>query len=458
MLTHDRRVTALFMAAALPAVVVAGVALWRAPLPGFLRVAAVVVVMAIWAGLTMLAREQLVRPLQTVANLLAALREGDFSIRARSGPAEDALSHVMMEINTLADTLRVQRLSAQEATALLRSVMAEIDVAIFAFDEGHRLVLANRYGERLLGRDAQDLLGRTAPDLGLVAALSATSALQDLTFAGASGRFEIRHARFWQGGAPHELLVLSDLSQPLREQERQAWRRLIRVIGHELNNSLAPIKSIAGSLESLLGRTPPPEDWRSDMEHGLGIIAARADALSRFTTAYARLAKLPPPSRRPIAVGPLVHHVAGIETRLPVQVRSGTDAYVDADPDQLEQLLINLVRNAVDATVETGGRVTIGWTVEDHTLEVFVEDEGPGLQNSGNLFVPLFTTKPGGSGIGLALSRQIAEGHDGTLTLVNRAPGPGARASLRLPIGARNAEFKIQNSETAGPQTVDGRP
>ncbi len=450
-MTHDQRVTALFMAAGLPAVVIAAVVLWRAPLPGFIRIAAIVAVLAVWVGLSVLARDQLIRPLQTVANLLAALREGDFSIRARSGVSHDALGHVMMEINTLADTLRFQRLGAQEATALLRSVMAEIDVAIFAFDESHRLVLANRYGERLLGRAAPALLGQTAQDLGLVAALSAASPLQDLTFAGASGRWEIRRARFWQGGAPHDLLVLSDLSQPLREQERQAWRRLIRVIGHELNNSLAPIKSIAGSLESLLGRTPPPDDWRDDMQHGLGIIAARADALSRFTTAYARLAKLPPPSRRPVAIGPLVHQVAGIETRLPVQVAPGPDATVDADADQLEQLLINLVRNAVDATLETGGRVTIGWTSGDHALEVFVEDEGPGVQNTGNLFVPLFTTKPGGSGIGLALSRQIAEGHEGSLTLANREGRTGARAALRLPIGARNSQVTIHNSQTAGP-------
>jgi two-component system, NtrC family, nitrogen regulation sensor histidine kinase NtrY len=422
------------MAAGLPAVAIASVALWRAPLPTVARVTLALAVVVVWVSLSVLARGQMVRPLQTVANLLAALREGDFSIRARSGTAEDALGHVMVEINTLADTLRVQRLGAQEATALLRSVMAEIDVAIFAFDESHRLVLANRFGERLLGRDGPQLLGHTASELGLVEALSASSALQDLTFAGASGRWEIRRARFWQGGAPHDLLVLSDLSQPLREQERRAWRRLIRVIGHELNNSLAPIKSIAGSLASLLGRTPPPEDWRADMEHGLGIIAARADALSRFTTAYARLAKLPPPSRRPVAIGTLVHQVARIETRLPVEVAPGPDTIVHADPDQLEQLLINLVRNAVDATLETGGRVTIGWTKEDHTLEVFVEDEGPGVQNTGNLFVPFFTTKPGGSGIGLALSRQIAEGHDGALTLANREQGPGARASLRLPL------------------------
>ena len=251
--------------------------------------------------------------------------------------------------------------------------------------------------------------------------------------------------------------MLSDLSQPLREQERQAWRRLIRVIGHELNNSLAPIKSIAGSLESLLGRTPPPDDWRDDMQHGLGIIASRADALSRFTTAYARLARLPPPSRaargdRPAGAAGRAASRRGCRCRW----RPAPDATVEADPDQLEQLLINLVRNAVDAALETGGRVTIGWTSGDHVLEVFVEDEGPGLQNTGNLFVPFFTTKPGGSGIGLVLSRQIAEGHDGTLTLANREGHRGARAALRLPIDSRNSEFRVQHSETASREPEAG--
>jgi signal transduction histidine kinase len=291
-----------------------------------------------------------------------------------------------------------------------------------------------------LGQEAAALLGQTADALHLTEAFATPSPLHDLSFAGASGRWEIRRARFWQGGAPHDLLVLSDLSQPLREQERQAWRRLIRVIGHELNNSLAPIKSIAGSLESLLARTPPPEDWRADMTHGLGIIGSRADALSRFTTAYARLAKLPSPSRRTVDVGALVQQVASVETRLPVQVAPGPAATVEADPDQLEQLLINLVRNGVDAALETGGRVTIGWTSAAQALEVFVEDDGPGIQNTGNLFVPLFTTKPGGSGIGLALSRQIAEAHGGTLTLANRHDRTGARAALRLPVVAYHME------------------
>jgi PAS domain S-box-containing protein len=433
-LSYDRRVTLLALATGFPGVVAALALLYAGGYSWLVNLTLGLVVVGLWLFLSVLLRDRILRPLQTVSNLLAALREDDFSIRARVAATDDALGHVMMEVNTLAETLRSQRLGAQEATALLRAIMAEIDVAIFAFDGRQRLVLANRYGERLIGHQAEELIGRPADELGLDAALHSTSGLQDLTFPGGTGRWEIRRTKFWQGGVPHELLVLSDLSQPLREQEREAWKRLIRVIGHELNNSLAPIKSIAGSLESLLSRTPPPDDWRDDMQRGLSVIAARADALSRFTAAYARLARLPPPSKKPVDFAALMQRLVRLESRLPISLVGGPQVTIAADADQLEQLLINLLRNAVDAALETGGRVCAGWMAADHALEAWVDDEGPGLQNTANLFVPFFTTKVGGSGIGLVLSRQIAEGHGGTLTLENRTDRKGTRATLRLPL------------------------
>jgi len=389
-----------------------------------------------WAGFALAARERVVRPLQVISNLLAALREGDFSIRARGAGAGDALGEVLFEVNTLAETLRRQRLGALEATALLRKVMAEIDVAVFAFDGGERLRLANRTGELLLRQPIERLLGRSAAELGLSEALRPDAPrLLDLAFPGRAGRFEMRRRAFRQGGVTHHLLVLSDLSLALREEERQAWQRLIRVIGHELNNSLAPIKSIAGSLERLLEREPRPADWREDAARGLAIIETRAESLARFMEGYARLARLPAPSRRDLEVQPLVQRVAGLETRRPVEVLPGPALTIRADGDQIEQLLINLVKNAAEAAEETGGGVRVGWTRGDGDpalLELFVEDDGPGLPSPANLFVPFFTTKQHGSGIGLVLSRQIAEAHGGTLTLENLLPG--CRARLRLPL------------------------
>ena len=433
MINHDRRILLLNLSAGLPAVIASAVLLWLSPYPLLNRAAIGAAIIYCWIRVAIKSRDRVVRRLQTVSNLLAALREGDYSIRARAAGGRDALGTVMLEVNTLSATLRAQRLGAEEATALLRAVMAEIDVAIFAFDPNGQLALVNRYGEHLIGRPTDEIIGKHAAGLGLEPDERPGSHVYDIEFPGGSGRWEIRRRTFWQSGEPHQLVVLSDVSRPLREQERQAWQRLIRVIGHELNNSLAPIKSIAGSLAALLHRSPQPSDWRDDMDRGLAVIESRTDALNRFTTAYARLARLPAPHRQPVEFSSLMHRVVELETRLPV-ASSGPDLMVSADADQLEQLLINLVRNAVEAALETGGRVCASWSQVDSTLEVLVDDEGPGLQNTGNLFVPFFTTKSDGSGIGLVLSRQIAEAHGGTLTLQNREDTRGTRANVRIPL------------------------
>ncbi|HEY1435189.1 MAG TPA: ATP-binding protein [Thermoanaerobaculia bacterium] len=437
-LAHDRRVILLALGAALPAVVTALGILWTGDYSARVRWTLTVLVVGAWLAFSQALRERVVRPLQTVSNLLAAMREEDFSIRARGARADDPLGEVLVEVNALAETLREQRLGALEATALLSKVMAEIEVAVFAFDDAGLLRLVNRFGERLLGQPEPRLRGRRAEELGLAAFLAeGAPQILDATFAGGAGRWEIRETVFRLGGAPHRLLVLADVSRPLREEERQAWQRLIRVLGHELNNSLAPIQSIAGSLQKLTADPDPPADWRSDLGQGLAVIASRAEALSRFTSAYARLARLPPPRRAPVAIDALVHRVTGLETRLAVGVIPGPAVLVPADADQLEQLLINVVRNAVDAALETRGGVALGWKRGATAIEIWVADDGPGLPKTTNLFVPFFTTKPGGSGIGLVLSRQIAEAHDGSLTLENRQGHRGCIARLRLPLEAR---------------------
>jgi two-component system, NtrC family, nitrogen regulation sensor histidine kinase NtrY len=437
-LTHDQRIVLLALAAAAPGALTALLILWTGDYTPKVQWTLTVIIGGFLLGFLSAMRTRVVTPLQTTANLLSALREGDFSIRARGSRSGDPLNDVMIEVNVLADTLRGQRLDALEATALLRKVMVEIDVAVFTFDERQRLQLVNRAGERLLGTPAERLLERTAQEIELEEWLLGDSPrIAAISFPGGSGRWEIRHTSFRQHGLPHQLLVLADVSKPLREEERQAWQRLIRVLGHELNNSLAPIKSIAGSLGSLLKREPLPPDWDDDLSRGLSVISARADALSRFMGAYARLARLPPPRFHIVPLAPFFDRIASLETRMPVAIDAGPDLDVRADSDQLEQLLINLVKNAVDAAQETGGGVSVTWLrVPGATpfLEIRVEDEGPGLSNTANLFVPFFTTKPAGSGIGLVLSRQIAEAHGGSLTLENREDTRGCRAVLRLPL------------------------
>ncbi len=437
-LSHDAHILLMAFAAAAPGSLISLIFLWTGDYAPKVQWTLTALILSVLIGFAFALRDRIVIPLQTLSNLLAALGEGDFSIRARGATREDPLGQVMIEVNALVDTLRDQRMGALEATTLLRKVMAEIDVAVFTFDDERKLKLMNRAAADLLGRPAERLLGSTAAQLGLDGCLEGdTPRVLNAAFPGGPGRWEIRRSEFRQGGRPHELLVLSDLSRVLREEERQAWQRLIRVIGHEMNNSLAPIKSIAASLSSLVDREPPPADSRDDLQRGLSVIATRSDSLSRFMTAYARLARLPAPQPQAVDVRSFVARAVGLEQRLAVTIVEGPAGTVHADTDQLEQLLINLVRNAVDATLEarsSGGHVRVGWQRRAGVFELWVEDDGPGLANPGNLFVPFYTTKPGGSGIGLVLSRQIAEAHGGTVTLDNRTDARGCRATVRLPL------------------------
>jgi nitrogen fixation/metabolism regulation signal transduction histidine kinase len=423
--------------AGLPAVLVSTVFLWSGEYSAQTCWTVTALVVMAWLGGAFLLRSHLVYPLRTLSNLLAALREEDYSLRARGARPDDALGEVMLEVNALGEALRGRRLGTLEATALLRKVMEEIDVAVFAFDSEHCLRLMNRAGERLLGQPSERILGRTAAELGLGDCLEGEPGRTlTISLPGGTGRWAMRRSVFRESGMPHELLVLADLSRPLREEERQAWQRLIRVLGHELNNSLAPIKSMAGTLETMLKRQPRPADWEDDMRRGLEVIETRAAALSRFMEAYSRLARLPTPKTQAVDLGTLVRRVVGLESRTAVALDPGPELTVRADPDQLEQLLINVLRNAVDAALETGGGVSVAWTRRADQLEVCIRDEGPGLSNTSNLFVPFFTTKPTGSGIGLVLSRQIAEAHGGSLTLENRKDRLGCEARLRLPLPA----------------------
>ncbi|HUU12775.1 MAG TPA: ATP-binding protein [Terriglobia bacterium] len=433
--SHERRVLTLALLAGLPGSLLAFILLWVGDYSSRTQVTLGALVVGTWLAFAFAVRHRVVFPLRTISNLLGALREGDFSVRARGARRDDALGEVVLEVNALSETLREQRLGALEASALLRKVMEEIDVAVFAFDGEQKLQLVNRAAERLLGQPAGRLLGRTAADLRLAECLESESPrTAPLSFPGRVGRWEIHRSTFRERGLPHQLLVLSDLSRALREEERQAWQRLIRVLGHELNNSLAPIRSVAESLETMLRREPLAADWREDARRGLAVIGARAEALSRFMGAYARLARLPPPQLRLVNVSEWIRRATRLETRLEVKLEPGPELTVRADGDQLEQLLINLVRNAVDAALETGGGASVAWRKNGNYLEIRVEDEGPGLSNPANLFVPFFTTKLAGSGIGLVLCRQIAEAHGGTLTLENRKAGRGCEARVRLPL------------------------
>ena len=430
---HIRLVTLVFLSG-VPAALIALIFIYRSDLSTTFRVLLGLLVGVPWLVMVIVVRLRSRYHLRTLSNLLAALREGDYSFRIRDVSRSDPYGEVVTELNYLTEMLRRQRVEDLEATALVRTVMSEIDVAVFAFDGSHRLRQVNTAAEHMYS-DRPLTMGSTADELGLESCLSGPSSRTvDLEIGGSAGRWEMRRGSFRQHGRPGQLLVLSDVSQALQAEELAAWKRLIRVIGHELNNSLAPITSLAGSLERVVDQDPLPEDWRSDLGSGLQVIASRVEALNRFMGDCSRLAKLPEPTISPIDLESCIRNSATLEKRLDVQISGGPQTVVAADQDQVEQVLINLIKNAVEASFDSGGSVAIHWTTDDSMAEVVIRDEGPGLPDSLNLFVPFFTTKKEGSGIGLFLSRQIAEAHGGMVVVKNRVGHAGCEAILRLPL------------------------
>jgi nitrogen fixation/metabolism regulation signal transduction histidine kinase len=438
-LRFQNRVLIPALVAIAPSWVLALVLLWQWDASSGLRWTLGAAATLIAAAGLLAVRARVAQPLRSLANMLEALREGDYTIRGRNIDPDDAIGEVMVEVNSLSRTLHEQRLEALEAGALLQKVIADVDICVFGFDVELRLRLVNRAGEALLGGSGEQLRGRSAAELGLAAMIDESSGrIVARVFPGGAGRWEVRRRTFRERGKPHELLVLSDLSRALREEERQAWQRLVRVIGHELNSSLTPIKSLAGMLRKLTQRDPLPADWQADTHGGLTIIHDRAEALERFMSAYARLARLPPPTRRSAELSAIVRHVVSLQGAWSrghgIEVEPGPSASLSIDSDQIEQVLINLMRNAVEAAGESGN-VTVRWREQAGEIVVEVEDDGPGLARTDNLWVPFFTTKPGGTGIGLALSREIVENHGGRISLENRYGARGCVARIALPIG-----------------------
>ena len=438
----ERKITVLALSSGLAGVLMALALLWTGSFQLSTKLSLTILMLACWIGFAMTVKNKVAFPLRTILNLVGALREGDYSMRLRTACQDDAMGELAWEVNRLVQFLQGQRFNVVESTALLRKILAEVDVALFGFDSSGVLEWANDSGRRLLKLNDEKMIGCHAEKLGIDLCLrGVTPRIIDLSLPGAVGRWELRRATYREKGLSHQLVFLSDMTRTLHEEERQAWRRLIQILRHEINNSLTPIQSVAQSLQTALRQEPRSQGWEDDVREGLEIIAERSEVLGGFIASYSRLTRLPEPTFAEMKVETWIRHVVGLETRLSVEITHGPELTIQADRSQLEQLLINIVSNAVEANLEAGREadehVVITWKIAGAFLQVWIDDDGPGLHTTKDPFVPFFTTKPEGSGIGLALSRQIAEAHGGYLALTNHPDRPGCRALLRLPIEQR---------------------
>lgn len=405
------------------------------------KIEATVVLFVLWVGPTFLVYERTINSLRVLSNVISALEEEDFSFRATHAVPGDALGDLAIEINNLAGALEEERLGALETANLFRNVMAEAGAAIFAFSSEHRLRLLNRAAAALLGHDEAFLLHRTAQELGIDDLVEGRSSeILTRSFLGVERRWFVRRNHFRLYSVQHLLLVMSEASEALRAEEQIVWQKIVRVLGHEINNSLGPIKSIADTLALTSVRIELPDPFKQNLQRGLGIIAKRSGSLNRFLQTYTKLSKLPRPSPKIIDLKTILAEAIAMESRLPVTTVPGPSISILVDPDQLTQVLINLIRNAVDAVLDRSthklepDQVTVSWQVERKDLQLWIRDRGIGLPDTQNLFVPFYTTKNTGSGIGLVLSRQIIESHSGHLTIQNRKDGPGCEVNIKLPI------------------------
>jgi two-component system nitrogen regulation sensor histidine kinase NtrY len=395
---------------------------------------------SLWLVLGISTRDHVVNSLRVLSNVVSAMKDEDFSVRATKAVSGDALGDLALEINGLSRALAEERVVSLEAVSLLRKVMAEAGAIIFAFSPDNRLRIINRAGLQFLGKREEEVLNCTAQELGIEDVVDGPAWEVISRMDSGVERWIVRRAAFRQSGEPHRLVLLAEASEALRAEERLAWQRLIRVLSHEINNSLAPIKSIARTLGRMTSNTKAPIPIAADLSNGLEVIHDWADSLGRFLHNYTRLARLPEPSRKAIPLDNFLNRVAALEARLPVKIIAGPQVCVYVDPDQLEQALINLVKNATDSVLLVSESnlspdvVTLSWTVRSKDLEICIRDEGTGLSETENLFVPFYTTKQSGSGIGLLLSRQIIEAHQGTVVLKNRADRSGCEVQVKLPM------------------------
>lgn len=374
---------------------------------------------------------------RSLSNLLEAMIQGDYSLRARSDESNSALDELVVSINGLAQRLSSQRTESVESQLLLSTVIEHIDVAIVALNEANNIRFLNPAAKNLLQLGQEDSNATLLEQLSVVQSFSSGHhQVVELSLGRQQGRFNVHVEEFRESGLQHKLLFITDVRTLLRSEERKAWQSLVRVISHEINNSLSPIASISQTLKRLLSQKENNvSENKKDLIEGLTIITERANSLSQFVDSYKQLAKLPEPNKQTTSILELLEKIKLLFKNQKIIIDPKADIQLFIDPVQFEQVFINIFKNAIESMsqVNTQGVVNVKWNAKGSFFKLNIYDEGCGIGNLDNIFVPFYSTKKHGSGIGLVLCRQIIEAHGGSLVITNRIDAQGCCVSIEVP-------------------------
>ncbi len=414
--------------------------------------AALAIVLAIVAWRARREARRLAESLDTLADVLERFAQGEVqehpTVDAAMPPAS---RRALLAASRQGDLLAHERQAVTQSALHLRSLLRAIDAVVFTLDTRGQLTWCNRRAvERFalhaspVGRPVADTpLGVFVPDTWQRAA--GDVALCEIPSATGPTVWQRYIGQIDQPGRRETLVAATDISAAMRRGEERAFSRLVRVLSHELNNSLAPIASVTGSVADRL-------DALHDAAVGdsavlLRAVGARAQHLAAFVGRFAHLADLPAPRPAPVAVDAMMRGLAATLPDGDFSIEPGPPIVLRIDRSQVEQALVNLLTNAVQAGADRGSRqVIIRWRVADTDrrmaagVYIDIDDHGPGVQAARDLFVPFFSTRPNGRGVGLFLSRQLVEMNGGALTLTTRPDGSGARAQVVFPLALVVAE------------------
>jgi len=377
------------------------------------------------AFLTENIKNKLIQPYFGLLTSLESIKVDDYSFKTIPVFSKGVSAQLFHEVENLAQLLRQKKRLFDEKDLLVHSLIKQLDSPVLLIDEQNKLVYGNQGLSNWINKDWRLMRLTPIKSLGL-SQLENEWCFDDTEQA---QRFKIRSSSFKDHSGQHQLLMLTDISSELRKMQSQSWQQVVRVLSHEIKNTLTPIQSLAQTLAQF-SQVP-------DQKEALNVIVERSQNLTEFVQQYSQMTQVYSLNLKEIDLKNTLSKMCMLHPDLVVKNKLDVK-YITADPILFEQVLLNLITNAKQAsslqgmdnekiTISFNSYQIVGFTI----LEI--SDYGSGIQNSDNLFVPFYTTKQNGQGIGLVLCRNIIEQHGGQLTLVNKVNEKGAKACIKIP-------------------------